>query len=293
MPSGPGIRPNAVKSGWASPTWNWGSARGDAHDEAFKLRNKLGTKQSRMSWLGEVMKAGPGGGEAADLPCPITWCEGKLALALLWQKAARERNDEGRADNMRWIVKVKLALALLWQKAARERTDGGRAGYGYVMEQLRLAKYEGSEEADATFVSDMESRLPMVVKASELAGLKTEVEAMGDEQSVAFKGKGASPQEFHRRSVACQDVVESIGGQASAALKSASPPRVARYMNSHVTVGLITDMQNPDPSNFQTSAEPFITDLVASLNDVSDFSAPVYHPSVPISHPKGRNARVV
>lgn len=52
---------------------------------------------------------------------------------------------------------VKLALALKWQRD-RERGDDAIAAYNQVMEQLRLAKYEGEEE-DQLFVKDMEARL--------------------------------------------------------------------------------------------------------------------------------------
>jgi hypothetical protein len=67
----------------------------------------------------------------------------------------------GGSTTVEW-EDVKLVLALKWQKAARERRDGGAEGYAYVMEQMRLARYEGSEDADVRLVSDMETRLGLL-----------------------------------------------------------------------------------------------------------------------------------
>jgi len=96
-------------------------------------------------------------------------------------------------------------LALKWQRAAHERRDGGEAGFGYVMEQLRLAKYEGSEEADATFVQDMESVLSALVSEDGANQLKTVLDELQKGQDDTFKTK--CPVDFHRRSVALKVLV--------------------------------------------------------------------------------------
>jgi hypothetical protein len=101
---------------------------------------------------------------------------------------------------------VKLVLALKWQRAANARGDGGEAGYGYVMEQLRRAKYEGSVEADKKFVSDMEERLAVIVADADRSKLREFVEPMdGGQWMDAVKRE--SPTGYHRRSVAAQVLV--------------------------------------------------------------------------------------
>jgi len=124
-------RPTMQMTGWASDTWNWGYAVGDAHNEAMRVRKELrdtfdfeegDVGRIRRDWLVDMVA----GSSEVD-----------------WED-------------------VKLVLALKWQKAAREGRDGGVQGYGYVMEQMRLAKYEGSEAADLQLVTDMERRLDLL-----------------------------------------------------------------------------------------------------------------------------------
>ena len=38
-------------SGWSSPSWNWGSAVGDAHNEAMRIRGALRDEELRRQWL--------------------------------------------------------------------------------------------------------------------------------------------------------------------------------------------------------------------------------------------------
>eukprot|EP00242_Pyramimonas_sp_CCMP2087_P009927 CAMPEP_0198201992 /NCGR_PEP_ID=MMETSP1445-20131203/5038_1 /TAXON_ID=36898 /ORGANISM="Pyramimonas sp., Strain CCMP2087" /LENGTH=171 /DNA_ID=CAMNT_0043872685 /DNA_START=318 /DNA_END=833 /DNA_ORIENTATION=- len=160
------VRAGKSESEWASPTWNWGSARGDAHDEALKIRTKLNAPQSRSTWLEQMVTT----------DSLVSWSE------------------------------VKLVLALKWQRAAHARRDGGEAGYGYVMEQLRRAKYEGSVEADKKFVSDMEERLAVIVADADRSKLREFVEPMdGGQWMDAVKRE--SPTGYHRRSVAAQVLV--------------------------------------------------------------------------------------
>ena len=37
--------------GWADPNWNWGSAIGEAHNEAMKVRGALSSEAARKSFL--------------------------------------------------------------------------------------------------------------------------------------------------------------------------------------------------------------------------------------------------
>ena len=102
-------------------------------------------------------------------------------------------------------MQVKLVLALLWQRAARERRDGGEEGFGYVMEQLRLAHYEGSDEADANFVQDMEKALSMVLAPGAENQLQTVLDELQKGQDDTFKKTCST--DFHRRSVAVKVLV--------------------------------------------------------------------------------------
>eukprot|EP00466_Bigelowiella_natans_P020207 jgi/Bigna1/69362/fgenesh1_pg.8_\ len=76
--------PWLVRGGWDSPGWNWGYANGEAHDKAAVLRSKLRTQKQRGAWLQEL----------SSKDSEIDWEEVKLALALKWQRAIRERRDQ-------------------------------------------------------------------------------------------------------------------------------------------------------------------------------------------------------
>mmetsp|Transcript_101687 Transcript_101687/g.195167 ORF Transcript_101687/g.195167 Transcript_101687/m.195167 type:complete len:211 (+) Transcript_101687:97-729(+) len=69
-------------SGWASPTWNWGSAIGDAHNEAMRVRSALGDAKSRTAFI-EALNSG-----TADM------FDAKLALALKCQRARNFGYDD-------------------------------------------------------------------------------------------------------------------------------------------------------------------------------------------------------
>ena len=65
----------APRMGWTSPNWNWGSAIGDAHDEAMRVRAALSTPEARRDFL-QATASEDGDIEAA-----------KMALALSCQRA--------------------------------------------------------------------------------------------------------------------------------------------------------------------------------------------------------------
>jgi hypothetical protein len=64
-----------IHMGWSSPNWNWGSAIGDAHDEAMRIRSELSTPESRIKFLQD------NAAEAVPLE------DAKMALALGCQRA--------------------------------------------------------------------------------------------------------------------------------------------------------------------------------------------------------------
>jgi hypothetical protein len=63
-------------SSWASCEWNWGYARGTAHDCAQICRRKYSSVQSRQQLLNSLM----------GRSCPCTYEELKLILALQCQR---------------------------------------------------------------------------------------------------------------------------------------------------------------------------------------------------------------
>ena len=63
---------------WSEPGWNWGSANGEAHDEALRLRSSLSTPDQRERFLTDV-----GMLDEED------WEDSKVVLALACQRAAK------------------------------------------------------------------------------------------------------------------------------------------------------------------------------------------------------------
>jgi len=79
-----------VKTGWADPEWNWGSAAGKAHDLAMELRGRLNKSEgARIEWLKELV----------DDEGKVE--EAKLALGLRVQRA-RWQNKDG--DGRGWTI---------------------------------------------------------------------------------------------------------------------------------------------------------------------------------------------
>ena len=68
----------AGRSPWASPTWRWGSALGDAHVQSTALGDRLATAESREAFVAAI-----GAGD-------VEWAECQLALALKCQHAAKK-----------------------------------------------------------------------------------------------------------------------------------------------------------------------------------------------------------
>ena len=64
---------------WRSPDWNWGYARGTAHDAAFELRRKLSKREARENWIRSVDT--------------MEWDEGLLCLALRIQRSVNYGRD--------------------------------------------------------------------------------------------------------------------------------------------------------------------------------------------------------
>ena len=81
---------------WSEPGWNWGSANGDAHDEAMRLRSSLSTPEKRERFLTDV-----GMLDEED------WEDSKVVLALACQRAAKlcyakDYPAFGEEDQLAW-----------------------------------------------------------------------------------------------------------------------------------------------------------------------------------------------
>ena len=74
--------------GWSDPGWNWGSANGDAHDEAMRVRSGLAEPAARQQFLQDAWAG------------TISMDEAKMALALKCQRARNVGYDSDR----RWAM---------------------------------------------------------------------------------------------------------------------------------------------------------------------------------------------
>ena len=81
---------------WSEPGWNWGSANGEAHEEALRLRSSLSTPDQRERFLTDV-----GMLDEED------WEDSKVVLALTCQRAAKlcyakDYPAFGEEDQLAW-----------------------------------------------------------------------------------------------------------------------------------------------------------------------------------------------
>lgn len=113
-------------SGWTSPSWNWGYARGTGHDCASICREIYSNERSREVLVNDLLTA------------------------------------SGQPEN---FEEVKLVLGLKFQSGKWDGTDGGVGGYGVVLTHLAEAqRYEvGSEEqCYKNFIKDMHARFHLL-----------------------------------------------------------------------------------------------------------------------------------
>ena len=67
-----------LRMSWDDPDWNWGSANGEAHKEAARLRSSLSTAASREKFLTNI-----------GMMDPLDFDDGKIVLALKCQRASK------------------------------------------------------------------------------------------------------------------------------------------------------------------------------------------------------------
>ena len=98
--------------GWSSPNWNWGSAVGDAHDQAMKVRSSLSTPEVRIQFLQD--------NAAGDVDME----DAKMALALKCQRA----RNVGYDDRGKWELLMEEMAACKFEGEDGEKllADGIR-----------------------------------------------------------------------------------------------------------------------------------------------------------------------
>mmetsp|Transcript_27419 Transcript_27419/g.65930 ORF Transcript_27419/g.65930 Transcript_27419/m.65930 type:complete len:261 (-) Transcript_27419:59-841(-) len=125
-------------SGWKSPRWNWGSARGTGHDCAAICRRRWDTKSDRQGLVESLLS--PAEFKATHPSSEISFEEVKLILGLAWQR--------GRWDG----------------------SDGGPGGYSQVLETLADARrYEEEDEVISAinFIEDVSGRFETISRTAE------------------------------------------------------------------------------------------------------------------------------
>ena len=95
---------------WSEPGWNWGSANGEAHHEAMRLRALLSTPEKRERFLTDV-----GMLDEED------WEDSKVVLALACQRASKLRHAE---DYPNLDKEAQLAWRALMNDMAACRFEG-------------------------------------------------------------------------------------------------------------------------------------------------------------------------
>ena len=121
-------RASSITMGWSSPNWNWGSAVGDAHDQAMKVRSSLSTPEVRIQFLQD--------NAAGDVDME----DAKMALALKCQRARNVGyDDRGKWEQLMESMtacdfegddgpeKLAAALAKATAKAKATATAGRRS----------------------------------------------------------------------------------------------------------------------------------------------------------------------
>ena len=105
---------------WVSPNWNWGSARGDAHDAARVVRDVLNeSPERRRGWITAMVQSTP-----QDDAVP--WEEVKLVMALAFQLSGHRRAEVCKSGNGTWLE----VMAMLSRGYFEGGMNGGEDGAG-------------------------------------------------------------------------------------------------------------------------------------------------------------------
>lgn len=125
-------------SGWKSPQWNWGSARGTGHDCAMICRRTWSDRADRE----------------------------KLVQSLLDPVKYKGTHPETEAS----FEEIKLILGLAWQNGRWDGSDGGPGGYGEVLNAMANAsRYENEDEvlSALNFIEDVSGKFDKIAQTTE------------------------------------------------------------------------------------------------------------------------------
>jgi len=162
-------------SGWTSPNWNWGSARGTGHDCAMICRDRYYQKSSRVQLIDKLLN-----------PTSLTFenkddLEQKKSLLLV-------QDDPSIRDPP--FEEVKLVLGLAWQNGRWDGSDGGSGGYGDILQYMaRAERYEGGNdlpkcvECNRQFIQDMSSRFRLIASEDDdqIQGMESIIDNTSDD----------------------------------------------------------------------------------------------------------------
>ena len=113
---------------WTSPNWNWGSARGDAHDAARVVRGVLNESPSRRrDWITAMVQSTP-----SDDAVP--WEEVKLVMALAFQLSGHRRAEVCRSGNGTWLEVMAMMQRGYFEGGMTGRDGGGGGDLALAME---------------------------------------------------------------------------------------------------------------------------------------------------------------
>ncbi|KAL7554004.1 hypothetical protein ACHAWF_017360 [Thalassiosira exigua] len=158
-------------SGWKSPEWNWGSARGTGHDCAAICRRRWGDRSDRRKLVRSLLSPAEFKAERPDSEVPFE--------------------------------EVKLILGLAWQRGRWDGSDGGPGGYGSVLATMAEGRrYEQEDEVISAlnFVEDVSERFATISRnADELKRMKCLASEM--------RGKHAGKEEVFMARRTCAGMV--------------------------------------------------------------------------------------
>lgn len=137
-----GILYNIPHSGWKSPQWNWGSARGTGHDCAAICRSRWSNKEDRR----------------------------KLVHSLLSPEKYHAKLHPSSSIGEVSFEEIKLILGLAWQRGRWDGTDGGPQGYRSVLQTMADARrYENENEILSAlhFIEDVSAKYQSISRNAE------------------------------------------------------------------------------------------------------------------------------
>lgn len=133
---------SVIVMGWSDVGWNWGSANGDAHDVAMRVRSDLATPEARVKFLQDTSA----GASSFD--------DAKMALALGCQRARNLGYDtaDGVRDGGKWPTGGKWE-SLMEEMAACNFEGEGNSGNETLAEairkRLKASAYDGETQTRA------------------------------------------------------------------------------------------------------------------------------------------------